>query len=57
MATSINGKTWTIGQKKPTRGQDRKRLREAKLVRDATDQRQPFSWRDLPWFTEARCAT
>jgi hypothetical protein len=43
MATRTIGKTWTIGQKTSTRGQDDNRVREAKLVtgRDVTDERQP----------------
>jgi hypothetical protein len=38
------GKTWTIGQKTSTRGQDGNRLRQAKFVigRDVTDRRHPY---------------
>ena len=44
MARRIIGKTWTIGQKTATHGQDGNRLREAKFItgRDVTVQRHPY---------------
>jgi hypothetical protein len=43
MARRTIGKTWTIGQKTSTHGQDRNRLREAKFItgRDVKEQRHP----------------
>ena len=44
MARRTIGKTWTIGQKTSTHGQDGNRLPEAKFVtgRDMTDQGHPY---------------
>jgi hypothetical protein len=44
MARRAIDKTWTIGQKTSTHGQDGNRLRGAKFVtgRDVTDKRHPY---------------
>lgn len=44
MARRTLGKSWTIGQKTSTHGQDGNRLRQAKFVigRDVTDERHPY---------------